>query len=285
MNKSHFQQLIWEFYEHHGRHDLPWRTPSHKATEHKTDLDPYAIYVSEIMLQQTQAPRVIDKYETWLADFPSFQAVATASKKEILSHWQGLGYNRRALYIKETAEIITNSFNDKLPSEKEKLLELPGIGPYTAGALQAFVFAKPVIFVETNIRTVFIHHFFADEEDISEAAIKELVADTLPEKRIKEWYWALMDYGAHLKKTVGNLNTQSSSYQKQSKFAGSNRQLRAELTRFILNNEPVTLSDVRNEFSELVEQNERMQSLQTNLQTLQEEGFVTNTGGRYKTSD
>lgn len=275
MNKSDFQQLVWEFYDDHRRHDLPWRL---------TD-DPYAIYISEIMLQQTQAPRVIEKYKSWLADFPSFQAVADASKKQILSHWQGLGYNRRALYVKETAEIITTSFNGKLPSDEEKLLELPGIGPYTAGALQAFVSAKPVVFVETNIRTVFIHHFFTDENDISETAIEELVEETLPEKRIKEWYWALMDCGAHLKKTVGNLNKKSTSYQKQSKFAGSNRQLRAELTRFILNNEPVTLEDVKKEFTELVEQNERMQSLKKNLQTLQEEGFVTNTDGQYKTSD
>lgn len=285
MNKSDFQQLVWEFYDHHGRHDLPWRTSSHETSEHQEDLDPYAVYISEIMLQQTQAPRVIKKFETWLADLPSFRAVADASKKDILSHWQGLGYNRRALYIKEAAEIITKNFDGKLPSEEEKLLELPGVGPYTAGALQAFVFAKPVVFVETNIRTVFIHHFFPNEEDVSEAAIKKKVSETLPDKDIREWYWALMDYGVHLKKTVGNLNKKSTSYQKQSKFTGSNRQLRAELTRFILNNEPVTLKDMKKEFAELVEQNERMQSLEKNLHTLQEEGFVTNTGDRFVTSD
>lgn len=275
MNKSDFQQLVWKFYEDNGRHDLPWRL---------TD-DPYRIYISEIMLQQTQAPRVIEKYEAWLRDLPSFQAVADASKKQIISHWQGLGYNRRALYVKQTAEIITTEYDGKLPSKEEKLLELPGVGPYTAGALQAFVFGKPVVFVETNIRTVFIHHFFADEEEVSEAAIKEMVERTLPEERIKEWYWALMDYGAHLKKTVGNLNKRSTSYQKQSKFAGSNRQLRAELTRFILNNEPVTLIKIKKEFADLVAENERMQSIDDNLTSLENEGFVTNMDGSYKTSD
>lgn len=275
MDTTNFQQLVWNFYDDNSRDDLPWRN---------TD-DPYSIYISEIMLQQTQAPRVIKKYEAWLRDLPSFSAVANASKKDILSHWQGLGYNRRALYVRETAEIIVETYDGQLPSTEAELFDLPGIGPYTAGALQAFIFNKPVVFVETNIRTVFIHHFFGDEEDVSEAAIKEKVEVTLPEKRIKEWYWALMDYGTHLKKTVGNLNARSTSYQKQSKFTGSNRQLRAELTRFVLNNEPVTLTRIEKEFSDLIKKNKRMKSLDENLTSLENEGFLTNKDGRYKTSD
>lgn len=275
MDTTNFQQLVWNFYDDNSRDDLPWRN---------TD-DPYSIYISEIMLQQTQAPRVIKKYEAWLRDLPSFSAVANASKKDILSHWQGLGYNRRALYVRETAEIIVETYDGQLPSTEAELFDLPGIGPYTAGALQAFIFNKPVVFVETNIRTVFIHHFFSDEEDVSEAAIKEKVEVTLPEKRIKEWYWALMDYGTHLKKTVGNLNARSTSYQKQSKFTGSNRQLRAELTRFVLNNEPVTLTRIEKEFSDLIKKNKRMKSLDENLTSLENEGFLTNKDGRYKTSD
>lgn len=275
MNVNDFQQFVRDFYKDHGRHELPWR---------KTE-DPYRIYISEIMLQQTQAPRVINKYQSWLTDFPSFRAVAEASKKEIISHWQGLGYNRRALYVKETAEIIVKKYDGQLPSNKEELLEFPGIGPYTAGALQAFIYELPVVFVETNIRTAFIHHFFADQEDVSEAALKKKVKETLPKENIKEWYWALMDYGAHLKKTVGNLNARSTSYQKQSKFAGSNRQLRAELTRYILNNEPVTLTHIQSKFADLVEKNERMKSLGDNLKSLENEGFLTNKDGRYKTSD
>ncbi|MEX2514672.1 MAG: A/G-specific adenine glycosylase [Candidatus Paceibacterota bacterium] len=275
MKPAEFQQLVWDFYDSNGRHDLPWR-----RTE-----DPYAIYISEMMLQQTQAPRVVPKYNAWLKKFPDFESLARAPKNEVLLGWQGLGYNRRALYVKGACEMVAGKYNGQLPDTEEDLLSLPGVGPYTAGALQAFVYQQPVVFVETNIRTVFIHHFLPNAENVSDDDIKELVAETLPNKNIKEWYWALMDYGAHLKSTVGNINNQSQSYQKQSKFVGSNRQLRAELTRFVLKHEPVKEADIQQEFSELIAENERMQSVERNLKQLEKEGFLTHSNGQYKTSD
>lgn len=275
MNPSDFQQHVWEFYKENGRDSFPWRN---------TD-NPYTIYISEIMLQQTQTKRVVPKYETWITNFPSFQSVAEADKKKILTYWQGLGYNRRALYIKETAEKIVNEYDGRLPDIEDELRELPGVGPYTAGALQAFVFSKPVVFVETNIRTVFIHHFFADETDVSDNDIKEKVKQTLPEEKIREWYWALMDYGSHLKQAVGNLNNRSKTYKKQSEFAGSNRQLRAKLSRFILKNEPAKLTEIQATFSELVSEHKRMKDIETNLEKLEEEGFIIQDGKHFKTGN
>jgi A/G-specific adenine glycosylase len=275
MKPIDFQQLVWNFYEEHGRSDLPWRQTN----------DGYAIYISEIMLQQTQASRVVPKYKDWLKDLPDFQSVASAPTKEILLHWQGLGYNRRALYIKETCHKVMDTYDGRLPQSEKELLDLPGVGPYTTGALQAFVYNLPVVFIETNIRTVFIHHFFPGKDNVTDAEIKEVVAETLPEDKAKKWYWALMDYGSHLKKTVGNLNKKSKSYQKQSTFSGSNRQLRAALTRYILEHEPATMKDMEQEFSKLINKNERMESLKHNLKQLEDEGFLRQTGSTYQTTD
>jgi A/G-specific adenine glycosylase len=270
-----FKQQVWNFYEKNGRHELPWR---------QTD-DGYAIYISEIMLQQTQVSRVIPKYEQWLSDLPDFKSVASAPTKEILLHWQGLGYNRRALYIKETCKEIVDTHSGRLPQSEPELLDLPGVGPYTTGALQAFVYDLPVVFIETNIRTVFIHHFFPDQDEVTDTEIKKMIEETLPKNKARNWYWALMDYGSHLKKTVGNLNKKSKSYRKQSTFTGSNRQLRAVLTRYILEHEPATLEDIEREFSELVKEHKHMESLKRNLKQLESEGFLRRAGNTYQTTD
>ena len=275
MKTEKFQKLVWDFYEDHGRDELPWRN---------TD-DPYAIYISEMMLQQTQATRVIPKYRNWLDTFSDFAAVKEAEKAEILKNWQGLGYNRRAIYIKRSCETIVLNHDGKLPQNKTDLLALPGVGPYTAGALLAFVYDKPVVFVETNIRTAIIHHFFQDQEDISDETIKKQVEKTLPDKDIRTWYKALMDYGHHLKSEVGNLNRQSSAYQKQSKFSGSNRQLRSKLTHFVLDNEPTSVKNIKNEFSNFAEDHGRMKSIETNLKILENEGFLTITDSRIETAN
>jgi|AntDeeMinimDraft_6_1070357.scaffolds.fasta_scaffold04777_2 A/G-specific adenine glycosylase len=269
-----FRKLVWDFYENQGRDDLPWR---------KTQ-DPYAIYISEMMLQQTQTARVIEKYESWLDHFPTFEAAAETNTKEILKQWQGLGYNRRALYIKETCKTVVEKYDGTLPRAESELLSLPGIGPYTAGAIQAFAHNLPVVFVETNIRSVFIHHFFAEEEDVSDERIKERVHGTLPEKKIRDWYWALMDYGNWLKREVGNLNRRAKSYQRQSKFAGSNRQLRSLLTQFILAHEPVKRAHLQAEFAELVSTHERMKPIEVNLKELKKEGFLIEEAKLIKTS-
>jgi A/G-specific adenine glycosylase len=265
MNKSEFQHTVRSFYQEHGR-DLPWR---------KTD-DPYEIFVSEIMLQQTQAQRVIPKYKEWLNQFPDFRSLAGANKQDVLKLWQGLGYNRRANYLHRSAKQIVNQYDGSLPSEENDLRKLPGVGDYTAGALQAFCFQKQVVFVETNIRTVFIHHFFADKGSITDKQIETKVKETLPNHDIREWYWGLMDYGAHLKNEVGNLNSKSDSYQKQSALQGSNRQLRSRLLSFILDNGPTTLTTLENEFNATTE---RQKSVKYNLNDLADEGLLETENG------
>ncbi len=157
---SRFHKTIYDHYKKYGR-SLPWR---------KTN-DPYKILVSEIMLQQTQVDRVIPKYERWLKMFPNFPTLAKAPLKKILTKWQGLGYNRRAIHLKKLAEIIVSKHSGKLPSSIEELDSLPGIGPHTAGSIAAFAFNKPTIFIETNIRSVFIHYFFPPKKKVSDRSI------------------------------------------------------------------------------------------------------------------
>src|SRR6185312_9536719 len=224
MNLVSFKHTVWKFYRAHGRGHLPWRQTR----------EPYKILVSEIMLQQTQVERVIPKYKSFLKKFPTARALAKATNKDVLLEWQGLGYNRRALALKRAAEAVVSDFGGKFPQTLEELLTLPGVGRATAGDLLAFAFNKPAIVIETNIRTVFIHHFLRDKKNIPDKQILELIEKTLDKKRPREWYYALMDYGAHLKKTLGNNATRSKHYKKQSTFKGSNRELRSHILKLIL---------------------------------------------------
>lgn len=219
-----FQQTVWDYYHEHGRHVLPWR----QAT-----LDPYRILVSELMLQQTQVGRVIAKYQEFLENFPDIQTLAAAPQGTVLRVWSGLGYNRRAKFLHQAAQAIVADFNGIFPQSVSELTQLPGVGTNTAGAILAYAFDQPVSFVETNIRTVFLHHFFHDQTDVSDKAILAFVTRTLETEHPREWYWALMDYGSHLKKTVGNLNHRSQGYAKQSKFEGSRRQIRGQILKLL----------------------------------------------------
>lgn len=218
-----FQNKIWNFYKENKR-VFSWR---------KTH-DPYKILVSEIMLQQTQTSRVMEKYPAFLNVFPSVKELADSSQKAVLKVWQGLGYNRRSFYLKRTAEIIHATYHDKLPKEIDELIKLPGIGKNTAGALVAFAYNLPVVFIETNIRRVFIHEFFKGEQQVSDKDILEFVAITLDKRNPREWYYALMDYGVYLAKIVENPNKKSSHYKIQSKFEGSNRQVRGKIIRLLI---------------------------------------------------
>lgn len=187
------------------------------------------------MLQQTQVERVIPYYERFIKTFPTFTALAQARTKDVLLLWQGLGYNRRALNLQKLAQVVVSKHEGKLPATFEGLDALPGIGKGTAGSLSAFVFNKPVPFIETNIRRVFIHHFFKNRQEVCDDEILKLVEKTLPARRAKEWYYALMDYGSHLGKKVENPNRKSAHYGRQSRFEGSNRQLRGAILRGFLN--------------------------------------------------
>lgn len=223
-----FLYTVESYYVAHGRHDLPWR-----AAEPDGTFDPYKVLISELMLQQTQVPRVIPKYEAFLRRFPTIHLLAEAQLGDVLVAWQGLGYNRRAKFLWLSAQKIVGEFGGGVPRDQQALESLPGVGANTAGAILAYAFNKPAIFIETNIRTVYIHHFFEDEANVSDAAIRAAVTKTLDRQNPRVFYWSLMDYGSYLKQTVGNMSQASKAYVKQSKFAGSVRQIRGQVLRVL----------------------------------------------------
>lgn len=224
------------------------------------------------MLQQTQVPRVVPKYAEFLALFPTVQALAAAPLASVLAAWSGLGYNRRAKFLWQAAQAIVQIHKGWVPSTLHELTALPGIGKNTAGAILAYAYGQPVTFVETNVRTVYIHHFFADETGVSDALILELAQATLDAEHPREWYWALMDYGTHLKKTVGNVARSSKSYARQSAFEGSLRQVRGAVIR-ALTKQPHTETELA-----AVVPDERLGQV---LQALLQENLVAQAGGRY----
>jgi A/G-specific adenine glycosylase len=225
MNKQQqkFVTTVFGFYTAHGRHDLPWRQTT----------NPYHILVSEIMLQQTQVDRVVPKYQAFLKQFPTIKKLAAAPLAEVLIMWQGLGYNRRAKMLHECAKVVVGDYHGKLPADEVSLRRLPGIGPYTARAVLAFAFNTALPLIETNVRTVFIHHFFADATDITDTELWPHIEATLSHDRPRDWYYALMDYGSYLKRSVGNNIAQSKHYTKQSIFKGSDRQIRGAIIRLL----------------------------------------------------
>lgn len=204
--------------------DLPWRNID----------DAYAVLVSEVMLQQTQVKRVLGRWERFLAKFPTPDALASASTSDVVGEWQGLGYNRRALALKRACEICSQDFGGKLPETVDELKALPGIGPATAAGVVAFACNRPAMYLETNVRTVFLHELFPDEEGIRDKQLEPLVRATCPADNPRSWYYALLDYGAHLKATFGNASRRSAHYTRQSTFEGSRRQKRAEVVRIVL---------------------------------------------------
>lgn len=237
MNLQLFQDEVWAHYRDYAR-DLPWRTP-----EPNGEFDPYKILVSEVMLQQTQVQRVIPKYLAFTTAFPTLESLASAPLAEVLRVWSGLGYNRRAKYLWETASQVVANHNARLPLETSELIQLPGIGVNTAAAVTVYAYNTPMVFIETNIRTVFIYHFFNGQNDVSDKSILSLVADTIDNENPREWYWALMDYGTHVKQTQGNHSRYSKHHTPQSKFAGSTRQIRGQVIR-LLTNEQLTFGEL-----------------------------------------
>jgi A/G-specific adenine glycosylase len=222
-----FVETVWGYYSAHGRHDLPWRIPEANGT-----FDPYKILVSECMLQQTQVSRAIPKYGAFLRRFPTVSSLAESELGEVLRAWQGLGYNRRAKYLWQAAQCIEQA--GSFPSSPEALTKLPGVGVNTAGAILAYAWNQPAVFIETNIRTVYIHHFTGDADVVSDDFIRDCLERTLDRERPREFYWALMDYGSYLKTRVQNLH-RSKQYTKQSKFEGSKRQIRGQVLRELSN--------------------------------------------------
>jgi len=241
---------------------MPWRETR----------DPYCILLSEIMLQQTQVERVKTKYSQFLAAFPTLADLAAAPLAALLPVWQGLGYNRRAIALKRCAEEIMDRFGGQLPATITELESLPGIGPYTARAVAAFAFDIPEPLIETNIRTIFIHFFFHDREQVTDREILPLVEATLDRNNPRDWYYALMDYGVLLKSLHPNPGRRSSSHVRQSPFKGSNRELRSRILKAILEQPGVTARNLTS-FIEC-----ETAAMEKNLLALEREGFLQKRG-------
>lgn len=221
--------------------DLPWRNVD----------DPYAVLVSEVMLQQTQVARVERYWSRFLSLLPTIDALAAASTAEVLELWQGLGYNRRALALKRAAEQCAERFGGHLPETAVELEKLPGIGPATAAGVMAFAHNLPAVYLETNVRAVFLHCLFPQREGVSDREIAPYVAQTCPKENPRAWYYALLDYGAHLKKVLPNPARRSSHYARQSAFEGSRRQKRAAIVRMVLAEpEGIPLDEVERRLAE-----------------------------------
>lgn len=250
-----FRERVWEFYREHSR-DLPWRR----------EVTPYGVFVSEVMLQQTQVARVMERWGRWLRRWPGFEALAAASVAEVLEEWQGMGYNRRALWLREAAGMVVAEYGGVLPRSVADLRRLPGVGPNTAGSVAAFAYDEPTVFIETNIRRVFLHEWFGDREGVSDAELLPLVEAAVDRESPREWYWALMDYGSWLARQVVNPNRRSKHYAVQSRLEGSVRQLRGEVLRRLLAGEGLP-------------EDERLEGV---LEALVREGFVVAESGGWR---
>lgn len=224
---------------------LPWRENTH----------PYAILLSEIMLQQTQVDRVIPKFRKIMEAYPDVSRLANASLSDLLTLWQGMGYNRRARYLILTAQRLVQNHKAMIPESIDQLISLPGIGLATAAAIVVYAFNKPQVFIETNIRSVFLYHFFKNQKNIDDKQLFPYIEETLDRNNPRRWYWALMDYGSYVKKTFGNPNKLSSHFKKQAPFKDSNRYVRGVILRLLLKNKylsQVTLEKQLNSHKEKV---------------------------------
>lgn len=252
MHKDEFQQLVWDKSQE-LRRDMPWRDePTF-----------YYVLVSEIMLQQTQVPRVLIKFQEFMTAFPTLSDLAAASLAEVLVVWSGLGYNRRAKFLHEAAKYVALHGE---PSTLETLTALPGVGKNTAGAIMNYVYEIPTAFVETNIRTVYFHHFFAGEQDVTDKRLLEAVEQTMDREHPREWFWALMDYGTQLKSQGQGRLSVSRHYKKQAPLSGSLREMRGRIVR------QLTHADASlNELKSVVQADERFDQA---LQGLITDGLV-----------
>jgi A/G-specific adenine glycosylase len=260
-----FRRHLYRFFHDQGR-QLPWR-----AT-----FDPYHILVSEIMLQQTQVERVALKYTPFLKAFPDVWSLARADLRDIMAAWQGLGYNRRALALQRIARRLVADFDGRLPAEVDTLRTFPGIGEATAGALAAFAYNQPVVFIETNIRRVFLHCFFPDRSGVRDREILPLVEQTLDRVQPRSWYYALMDYGTMLKRAAANPNRRSAHYQRQAPFADSDRQIRGLILKALLRSRVLSPGDL---VKAVGKSPERTTGL---IHTLIKEGFLEQEGAHLR---
>ncbi|MDE0243644.1 MAG: A/G-specific adenine glycosylase [Candidatus Kaiserbacteria bacterium] len=210
-----------------NRRSFPWRQ----------SYDPYHVLVSEYMLQQTQTGRVVEAFSNFLSRFPSVHDLASAKRQDVLACWVGLGYNRRAVALQNTAKLLVSEHDGIVPSDEEALRSLPGIGPYTAAAIVIFAYNKRAIAIETNIRTVVVHHCMHGESDVSDTSIATVMERLLSEAErrslaYRDLYAALMDYGAHLKRSGIRVSCRNTS--SQGTFKGSVRQARGVIIKTLV---------------------------------------------------
>lgn len=254
-----FQAWVLSDYQRYSRQHLPWRQ----------NYESYRILVSEIMLQQTQVERVIPKFEAFIGQFPTFKQLAAAPTAEVITAWQGLGYNRRGLNLQRAAQKVMAEFGGQLPESETELQSLPGIGPYTAAAVRAFAFNQPGVVIETNIRAVYLHHFFHGQEAVPDQDLRPWIAATLPTTQPRKWYSALMDYGTYLKQVLPNPSRSSRHYSQQSQFKGSNREVRGGILKVLTRLGPITEPQLK---TKLPFETYR---IETALNQLVAEGFVS----------
>ncbi len=257
-----FAQRVLNWFDQHGRKDLPWQR----------DRTPYRVWISEIMLQQTQVDRVVPYYARFLKQFPTVRALAGAPLSDVIKSWQGLGYNRRAKMLHSAAKDIVVKHKGIFPRGFDALLALPGIGPYTASAVRVFAFNEPDTLIETNVRTVLLHHFFPRKRKVQDKELLQLVVvpkGTEP----REWYAALMDYGSHLKKKVPNPSRRSAHHVRQKPFKGSDREIRGAIIR--------RLSERSSSIEGLFALPFGSERIRIQLARLQEEKLISRRRGRF----
>ena len=234
-NVDLFREKIFNFYSQNQR-VFPWRETT----------DRYAVMISEIMLQQTQAERVVPRFEAWLKSFPGISHLAAAPLREVLALWSGLGYNSRALRLHRSASIIMDCYDGVVPSQPELLKKLPGIGAYTSRSIPVFADNLDVAAVDTNIRRIIIHEFTLPE-DISATKLQEVADTLLPLGQSRQWHNALMDYGALM------LTSKKSGIRpltRQSKFQGSKRWYRGQLIKQLVQSEELFLEEIQEKYAD-----------------------------------
>ncbi len=227
------RELIWNYYAQ-ARRSFLWRE----------SVTPYNVVVSEVMLQQTSTIRVEQKFQDFIQQFSSFEALATASFEDVLRYWKGLGYNRRAKNLQTIAQKIVADHGGNLPANPSIIQTFPGIGAATASSICAFAFDAPSIFFETNIRTVLIYFFIHEDRVVHDKELLPFATALFDLSRPRDWYYALMDVGVLIKKRVGNLTQMSKHYTKQSKFEGSRRQIRGKVLELLLATPHLTQKEI-----------------------------------------
>ncbi|MHA2252598.1 MAG: Fe-S cluster assembly protein HesB [Candidatus Kariarchaeaceae archaeon] len=229
---SQFHEMLFSWWADNKR-QFPWRDTT----------DPYKIMVSEFMLQQTQAIRVIPKFLLFTEKYPDLQTLSEADKKELLTIWSGLGYNRRAIWLQQAAGELLKF--EPFPQDPVVLRKLRGVGSYTSRAIPIFAFNADLVTVDTNIRRILIYEGFAQEES-SERELYEIAENLLPMGKSRDYHSALMDYGA-LSKT--SKVTKISSINKHAPFKGSTRDFRGKIIKCLTKRKGLSRRDLQEKCS------------------------------------